>query len=143
MSINFDDTLQAIYFLSGRDQDWMAGINQQPDGTLTLSYRFRYYDPADPGNDAHSGKDRKSWTHMSSKPGTPLQESLDAMQKIMSTIEDAGYVPKGGISCTLIRGSMTTEQFMEAFSELPFVHKQTGTLDDAPKPPADAPQPRR
>lgn len=130
MSINFDDTLQAIYFLSGHDQDWMAGINRAPDGTLTLNYRFRYYDPADPGNDAHSGKDRKSWTSMSSGPGAPLQESLDAMQKIMSTLEAAGYKPKDGISCTLIRGSMTTDQMYEAFRKLPFAHARPAGPDD-------------
>lgn len=130
MSITFDDSLQAIYFLSGRNQDWMAGVNTNPDGSISLRYRFRYYDPFEPDNDAHSGKDRKHWRQMDSGPGASLQDALDAMQKIMATLEAAGYKPKDGLSCTLIRGSMTTDQFMAAFSELPFVHKAARRPDD-------------
>lgn len=138
MSIPFDETTQAIYFLSGHNQDWMAGINQQTDGSCDLHYRFRIYDKDDPDNDAHSGKDRKRWTHRSTGPGASLQQAIAMVQGLMSELEAAGYKPEDGVSCTLIRGSMTLDQFAQAFSELPFVHKQTGTLDDGPKSSSEA-----
>ena len=141
MSIPFDETTQAIYFLSGYKQDWMAGINQLTDGTCTLHYRFRFYDEADPNNDPHSDKDRKEWVHRRTGPGASLQAALANVQGLMSGLEAAGYKPEDGVSCTLIRGGMTLEQFAQAFSELPFVHKQTATFDDAPKPPDAASPP--
>lgn len=129
MSIPFDETTQAIYFLSGRNQDWMAGINQLTDGTVELHYRFRIYDEADPDNDPHSDKDQKHWVHRRTDPGASLQEALDAMQGLMGGLEAAGFKPEDGVSCTLIRGGMTLDQFAQAFSELPFVHKRSATLE--------------
>lgn len=130
MSITFDDTLQAIYFLSGHDQDWMAGINQLPDGTIELHCRLRIYDADDPENDAHSGKDKKHWVHRSTPPGASLQDALKAVQGLMSGLESAGFKPKDGLSCTLIRGRMSIDEFAKAFSELPFVHKGSAAASD-------------
>ena len=123
MSIQFDETIRALYYVAGREQDWMGAINQQADGSVELTYRFRYYDPEDPDNDSWSGKDRKKWYEVKGKPGQPtLEKALETMQEIMDELQAKGYTPKGGPACKLIRGSMTVEQMFDEFSKLPFVH---------------------
>jgi hypothetical protein len=131
MSIPVDDTLMAIYYLSGHEQDWMAGISRDGDDQIVLRYRFRYYDPKHPHNDAFSGHDRKNWYEVRSK--APLESALASLQGVMDELQKSGYVPKGGLACKLVRGSMTTEKFYEEFSKLPFVHTREMSTDEARK----------
>lgn len=131
MSINFDDTLRAVYYLAGYEQDWLAGINEMPDGSVNAHWRFRYYDPQDPRNDAHSGQDKKNWYKADGKPGSPtLAAALAAMQGVMDEMQAHGYVHPGGVACKLVRGSMTTAKFFEEFGKLPFVHKRDATPEE-------------
>jgi hypothetical protein len=132
MSINFDESIRAVYYLSGHQQDWLAGLNEEADGSITMQYRFRYYDPKQPHNDAFSGQDTKRWFTAHGKPGIPtLADALVACQKLMDELQAAGYVPKGGCVCKLVRGTMTQEQMMAEFSKLPFVHKRDATPEEA------------
>jgi len=41
MSIDLNDSIQALWFLAVPGGDWMAAINSNPDGTFTLKYRWR------------------------------------------------------------------------------------------------------
>lgn len=132
MSIPFDDSIRAVYYLSGHQQDWLAGLNEEPDGTVTMRYRFRYYDPKHPHNDAFSGQDEKRWFTAHGRPGSPtLAEALVQCQKLTDELQAAGYVPKGGSVCKLVRGSMTQEQMMQEFGKLPFVHQRGATPEEA------------
>lgn len=121
MSIPFDHTIRAIYFLSGDGSDWFGGVNANPDGeTFHVQYRFRYANPDNPDG-LFDDKDEINWFELKATPG-PLDRILDMMQKIVDGMQAAGFVPKGGISCKLIRGTMTEAQFLEEWSKLPFVH---------------------
>jgi hypothetical protein len=130
MSIPLDDTLMAIYYLSGHEQDWMAGLSRDGD-QIVLRYRFRYYDAKEPHNDAFSGKDRKNWYEVRSK--APLESALASLQGVMDGLQKSGYVPKGGLACKLVRGSMTTEKFVDEFKKLPFVHAKEMSKEEAQK----------
>lgn len=135
MTIEINDKLRAIYFASGHEQDWMAALTEDPPGCFNVVMRFRYYDPADPGNDAWSDQDRKSWCEAHGKPGAPTYEqALAGMQKVMDELQAIGFTPKGGIACKLVRGSMTPAQFFREFKKLPFVHarEELTTKENAP-----------
>lgn len=122
MALRLDETIRAVYFLSGRDQDWMAAVNEPTAGTFDMTMRFRYYDPDDPGNDAWSGQDRKQWRRVLGTPGSPtLDEAIGALHGVMTTMQDMGFSPSGGIACEHLRGSMTLREYMDEFRKLPFV----------------------
>lgn len=126
MNIDLGESVRAIYFASGDNCDWMAGVNELPNGCVNVCYRFRYYDPADPGNDAWSGKDKRSWFGAEGKPGKPtLKTALKTMQRLMDALQERGFTPRGGIACKLLRGNMTHKQFMREFQALPFVSVRT------------------
>jgi hypothetical protein len=121
MTIRADDTLRAAYYLSGDQQDWLAGVSQQPDGSVAIVYRFRYYD-GNQRKDPFDSGDTKSWYELKKTGPASLNDALDACQEVYDVLLATGYVPHGGIACKLIRGSMTHEQFMDEFMKLPFVH---------------------
>jgi len=51
-----------VWFAAWQNTDWLAILykNSPLEQNWHLADRFRYYDPADPDNDAFSGKDCKS-----------------------------------------------------------------------------------
>lgn len=79
------DHVIGFWFVPGDEKDWMACIwirGEELQGT----YRFRYYDPEDPGNDAFSGQDRKSWHSLKAKKEQQekLVESMHDLAKLVS-----------------------------------------------------------
>ena len=65
IKIEPQDTILAFWFISYPPEamgDMMGMIWRDGDsGKYFGEFRFRYYDPLDPGNAPFSGKDRKSW----------------------------------------------------------------------------------
>jgi len=122
MTIQFDETIRAVLFRSGDECDWMAGINEQADGTITVRYRMRYDHPDTNPDEANSDKDKRSWYSMRLKPrdGKSLADVIVAIQKISDALGANGFTPPGGVATKLERGSMTVEQFVDAYLALPF-----------------------
>lgn len=123
MSIELDETIRAILYRSGDECDWMCGVHEMPDGTIRTVYRFRYDHPDTTPDEANSDKDQRNWYEMTSRPGsTTADHVITTMQTISDKLGEAGFTPKGGCACKLVRGKMTVDQFVRAFTKLPFVH---------------------
>jgi hypothetical protein len=95
--------------------DWMGYLKKEPDGVVSVEYRFRYYDRDDPDNDAHSDKDTKSWGGAHSK-----MEPAEAIE-YMRFIANAMCV-MGGKMYEVLMHDGDTDRFMRELSEQPFAH---------------------
>jgi hypothetical protein len=83
----------AIYFLEGREQDWMACVFRDlPDGKWRFTYRFRYY----VDEKIHGSDDKRSVYDCSCGDSTE-QEVLSAVSKAANMLVETGYSPSGRI----------------------------------------------
>ena len=70
-----------IWFVGNATGDWMGSVYKE-DGKWMLEYRFRYYYPNDPGNDAFSVQDKKNWYKFGTK-----DDSEEDRAKMVQAIE--------------------------------------------------------
>lgn len=128
MSFELRDDTVGIWCLFGGDKDLMLCMNPSKEhpGALELVYRFRYYDKADPGNDPHSGKDRKSWEARLTKESIPnaikhVRDTLDIMIK-------AGFGP--GPYEELLNTTQNAKDFTELLLKQPYMHARVATPEE-------------
>ena len=88
IKIEPQDTFLAFWVISfpaEAKMDMMGAIWRHGDtGEYLGRYRYRYYDPLDPGNHALSGKDRKEWFEIKfeKRPDiTEIKEAVTALAK--------------------------------------------------------------
>jgi hypothetical protein len=123
MSIEIGDNTLGIWFVSWGTADWMGAVWRTPQGGVEGAYRFRYYRDSE----AFNSKDEKSWYDL--KPTGDQQDENDwigAMSKMSEVIAHA----QKGKKWELLRGSLSTHEFMEAFTKLPFAHVKTLSLEE-------------
>lgn len=119
--ITIDDSILAFWYVELPGGNWMASLHREGEGLL-LNYRFRYYKD----DQAFDSADEKS--HYSAKISA-------AQYNVMSLIEHVrGVITLMKVdtaqSWELIRETSTSEQFMDQFMKLPFVHQRVATADE-------------
>lgn len=132
--IQLTDKVLAVWFLcGGAPRDWLACLEKRDDGHVLLTYRIRYYDKEDPGNDPHSGKDKKSWCQNLSREALPaeaLEIHMAAIRKVAISMAEAGFQPPG-YTLYEVRNNGDFKAFVEEFLKLPFVHKREASPAEA------------
>ena len=116
MSIELNEHIRGIWYVSWGTADWMAGVWQNEDSQPEARYRFRYYKDQGPWD----SKDEKHWYDI--KPQTDAQVSMAELIATISKMAEFIETAQKGKKWELIRGNSTLEQFMTEFSKLPFVH---------------------
>lgn len=113
-----------MWYLSMEDQDWMAQINDEDDH-FYMQYRHRYY--KDDKN--FDSEDVKKWYEGKiSKEHHSKEEAIALIDDLAAKGEE--YF--GGELTRIFRcADETMEQFMDRFSELPFVHKKVLSKEEA------------
>jgi hypothetical protein len=122
MSIEISENTLGVWFVSWGSADWMGGLWRTPKGPAG-AYRFRYYRDTE----AFNSKDEKSWYDLN--PSDLAQDEgewIAAMSKLSEVITHA----QEGQRWELLRGSMSVDEFMEAFKKLPFAHVKTFSPDE-------------
>ena len=118
----FDETIRAIWFTELHNGDWMAVINREADGKLSLTYRFRWYQD----DKAFDSKDKKSWTKGRFEGPVDEDAVIAKLTELAEQIRGAANM-RSDHECkswVLIRGAMTLEAFVGKFREQPWVHTQ-------------------
>lgn len=124
MSIQFDESLLVIGFLSGPKQDWLGAVNTSENNTFTFTYRFRYYD-GDQTVGPHDDGDTKRWYALRSPPGVPYEEAVRFLTEVMDTLVKTGFSSPDTEPYKLERGELSFDAFIEEFKKAPFVHAQS------------------
>ena len=114
-----EDEVLGIWNMAFPDFEWM-GLAIAKGGYVEGAYRFRYYDPDDPGNPAFSGKDRKSSYAVGPVQDTPKERAR--MVNALSTIYELGS-PASREHAHFPGG--TLEEAMDWVMAQPWAHVQT------------------
>ncbi len=78
----------------GATHDWLAHLIRRggEQGPLYAEYRFRYYDPANPGADPFESNDEKSWYALEvTDPRTPEAKVIAALDDTWKVLGAAGF----------------------------------------------------
>ena len=97
--------------------DWMAALNRDSERSFTATFRFRWYDPDDPANDAFSGQDRKSWYQAKSKDITEA-EAVESIRMIA----DGMAIHAGCEPTELMMGEGGVEELLERMAQQSWAH---------------------
>lgn len=119
----------AIWFVGNKRGDWMGKLVKQ-DGKWLFEYRFRYYDPADPQNDAWSGKDTKSWYAFQSKDDSDEQRDrlLYLLEHGLIPMLEARYGNKVDVVDLQCRND--EQKFFDAITSRPWCHAKEVTPEE-------------
>lgn len=60
LDLTEDVHVVCLWFVAWKQGDYLATVTKSKDGELHMKYRFRYYDPDNPG--PWGNHDKKSWT---------------------------------------------------------------------------------
>jgi hypothetical protein len=112
MSFTLSDRTQAIWFVEIPPGDWMAAIEALDDGRFRLEYRFRY----DRDRDAFESQDAKKWYRVEAED---LAQGIEAVRRIISLMK---LRMQAGRSYELLRGNLSTRDFMDLLMCQSFVH---------------------
>jgi hypothetical protein len=122
--IEIGEASVAVWFFPvnlGTEQgDYLAHAERLPDGGTRCVYRHRWYAKG-ADQDPWNGKDRKSWREITSAEAPEI-----FVEKFTKAARTMAWV--GG--CTppdfylLERGTMTADEFLEAFLRAPFVSRR-------------------
>jgi hypothetical protein len=119
--IELKEDIRAMWFVTLPPKaDWLAAAQELEDGTILLTYRFRYYNSDEP----FDSKDTKNWYE--GKITEPLAEVVEKTSRIAAELARAAH----GEKYELIRGTATLDQFVDQFTSLPFSHCKKFTLGD-------------
>lgn len=113
--IKMDETIRAIFFVQvSETSNWMAAINEGPNGTIEYMWRMRHgpIDPAKP-DDWHNAE--KNWYRGTGKMG--LEGAFERIRLMLTLLDPLAI----GRPHELIRGSMTVEEFARELSRQPWV----------------------
>lgn len=110
-----EDTVGLWFMDLTETSDWMGHLRME-GGRPVLTYRFRYYDPDDPGNDPFSGKDTKNW-FTAAHAGT-REEAIEATRQMVREME---RLTGNGCHEILMRGG-NVKRFMNALSRNKWAH---------------------
>jgi len=123
--IDFDDSIRAFFFCGGRAMDWMAGVNELPDGTILTQYRFRYDHPDTTPDEPNSDRDKRSWYEQRVKPDAgrdwSVERAIALLQMVMDQMQAHGFCPPGAPAVRLVRGALSHEAYMSAVLALPWM----------------------
>jgi hypothetical protein len=119
MAIIYDDNLVGLWYIQTTEmQDFLAALMKDGEG-FRCEYRFRYYDPEDPGNDAHSGKDTKSWYVMDIKE----PDRREVLGKLRLSWAAVARMAGGQTLYEVVRQhGETTDSMVARWVAMPFVH---------------------
>lgn len=118
MAFDVTENTIAIWFLQLTDiSDFIAHLKKTDEG-LVLQYRFRYYDEEDPGNDAFSGKDRKTWYTAKWKGVEAKELVIETVRTMLGRMEEAS----GYKSDELLMQNGDLDAFFEEFKKRPYAH---------------------
>lgn len=124
MLIN-ENTIGIWYIHISSNLDWM-GYLYSDDDKIKMAYRFRHYDETDPDNDAHSGKDRKSWTYGELTNAATVENAIEFMRSAARHLESLSG--KLGMSEEVLMTEAGVDDFMKRLSEKPFAHMKVVPL---------------
>lgn len=121
-----------IWFIGDGRSDWMASLFKN-DGRWVLEYRFRYYDPNDPNNDAHSGKDKKSWCRAEGKDDSDetAEKLADGINKVLRPVMEFRYLSKMDFVDMHCRND--EPRFIEQLSSRKWAHMKKVTKEEFEK----------
>jgi hypothetical protein len=119
--ILIDDDLLAIWYIhlprKDQDGDMLASLRRRSPTELEIIWRFRYYETPGPWD----GLDRKNWYG-----GTTTSALDEAVAKMRVLLDLLSSMAPGSKVYECLRGSRGTDEFMAAFSRMPFVHMKEG-----------------
>lgn len=118
--IDFDETIRGIWFVQVEPgkQDYLAAVNELPNGKMQLKYRFRYYNSTRPWDD----QDVCNWYCCTAT--CPLAEMIDKVQTVTNLLVlGCGAADRGQVY-ELIRNGRPLDEFMREFERQPFVHRK-------------------
>lgn len=125
MSFTIGDTTLALWFVALAPKiDFMLVMNRLTSEEVEVECRFRYHASEDPWDQ----NDRKHWYKTIIKTADDVH-AVELTQQGMNGIVKLAAL-KEGVSVAdidlyeLIRGAMTTKEFIESFQSAPFVHKR-------------------
>lgn len=117
----FDDTCQDCNAI----KLFTEALTNPPPVQFQAVYRFRWYDPKDPRNDAFSGKDRKSWYSIKTES---KEDAFKAINALITGLKQLGIRDVWDIQ----RGEDESfESFLERFKQAPFVHMKVMSKEEA------------
>ena len=115
------ENVSLVCFMQIPGGDLLASIEPLADGAK-FTFRFRWYDPDEPHNDAFSGKDTKSWYNVSCK-------SLKDARRMLDLLIQGSTQMGAGPAHIIERGPTESfESFFDRFKDSPFVHTKTESL---------------
>lgn len=119
-----------IWFVGNPRGDWLGQLyKDSSDGQWVFKYRFRYYDHADPDNDAFSGKDKKSWYAFGYNGTDDKIPSMVAhMEATLFRFLEMRYGHK--IDFVDLQCREDDPSFMEKLSSRPWCHVQSVTPEE-------------
>ena len=116
------DTVGLWYFQVNETTDWLAHLFKIDDGAFKLETRFRYYDPDDPGNDAFSIKDRKSWYELTIRE-QDVAVVLKKVRFVVMMMEKQSN--HGEPAVELLMDEQGVDGLIDRLKAQPFAHTQT------------------
>ncbi len=124
IEIHPDGYYVGLWYLAGRGEDFLACAEKRDEQWL-LTYRFRYYNSADPWD----GKDEKNW-YRAARPVSEMPEERfrDSVTMTVDLMVLAGYMAPG--KKPWVRYTRDGAQLRDEFFSAPFVHKREGRLDE-------------
>ena len=118
MTIKFNESLRGIWFCSSipGEQDFLLSLNRITEEQYEVTYRFRYYNSADPFDE----KDKKNW-YSAKITGKSEKEIIDSIRTLLGYLlaKDDDIYP-----AEILRGDRTLDEFMDEFMKQDFVHAQ-------------------
>ena len=118
MAIEFNESIKGVWFctLVPGEQDFLLGLNRIDEEHYEVTYRFRYYNSADPFDE----KDEKNW-YSAKIAGRSEKEIVDSIHILLSYL----LLKNDDICVTeILRGDRTLDEFMDEFMKQDFVHAQ-------------------
>lgn len=109
-----------LWFVCGEDKDWMGAAVSQDDGTVNISYRFRYY----VDDKAHDSADKKNW-YECNVVDSPAKV-IEVMRKLVDKLVEEEGEPHEILMVN--HGSM--ESFIAELESLPWIHMKQVPAND-------------
>jgi hypothetical protein len=114
--IEITERTQAIWYVQGKQMDWLACIESaEEEGRFKLTYRFRYY----VDKKAWDSEDRKSWYEMTA---ADMAKGIETVRMLAEVIKMRAKAEGAGEMWELLRGTGSMKSFMAQFAALPFAH---------------------
>jgi hypothetical protein len=119
MSIEINDRTQALWFVELPNGNWMACIEALEGNRFRLTYRFRWYRDGE----VWDSKDERNW--FSGVLSGDFPEGIETIRLAVQKLQAHG----AGKAFELLRGNLSTRDYMDLFMHQEFVHAKTLTKE--------------